>query len=143
MDSFENKSLNEAVYTAWIANPSLVAMAEQTLARGEEAVIAGASIIPQANLGVNGSRSKRNLIGFGFPNGSTSFTTESFSSGINLSWEVDLWGKLRDQRNSRQRKDLRVPRPITRVPACPSPDRWQGHGMELWKASSNWNWLSR
>ena len=100
MDSFKNKWLNKAVYTAWSANPSLVAMAEQTLARGEEAVIAGASIIPQANVGVSGSRSKRNLIGFGFPNGSTSFTTESFSSGINLSWEVDLWGKLRDQRNS-------------------------------------------
>ena len=32
MDSFENKWLNEAVYTAWSANPSLVAMAEQTLA---------------------------------------------------------------------------------------------------------------
>ena len=104
MDSFENKWLNEAVYTAWSANPSLVAMAEQTLARGEEAVIAGASIIPQANVGVNGSRSKRNLIGFGFPNGSTSFTTESFSSGINLSWEVDLWGKLRDQRNSAKKR---------------------------------------
>ena len=43
MDSFKNKWLNEAVYTAWSANPSLVAMAEQTLARGEEAVIAGAS----------------------------------------------------------------------------------------------------
>ena len=104
MDSFENKWLNEAVYTAWSANPNLVAMAEQTLARGEEAVIAGASIIPQANVGVNGSRSKRNLIGFGFPNGSTSFTTESFSSGINLSWEVDLWGKLRDQRNSAKKR---------------------------------------
>jgi NodT family efflux transporter outer membrane factor (OMF) lipoprotein len=104
MDSFENEWLNEAVYTAWSANPSLVAMAEQTLARGEEAVIAGASIIPQANVGVNGSRSKRNLIGFGFPNGSTSFTTESFSSGINLSWEVDLWGKLRDQRNSAKKR---------------------------------------
>ena len=104
MDSFKNKWLNEAVYTAWSANPSLVAMAEQTLARGEEAVIAGASIIPQANVGVNGSRSKRNLIGFGFPNSSTSFTTESFSSGINLSWEVDLWGKLRDQRNSAKKR---------------------------------------
>ncbi|MBD36956.1 MAG: hypothetical protein CMI28_02630 [Opitutae bacterium] len=104
MNSFENEWLNEAVYTAWSANPSLVAMAEQTLARGEEAVIAGASIIPQANVGVNGSRSKRNLIGFGFPNGSTSFTTESFSSGINLSWEVDLWGKLRDQRNSAKKR---------------------------------------
>ena len=104
MDSFENKWLNEAVYTAWSANPSLVAIAEQTLARGEEAVIAGASIIPQANVGVNGSRSKRNLIGFGFPNGSTSFTTESFSSGINLSWEIDLWGKLRYQRNSAKKR---------------------------------------
>ncbi|MEC8420282.1 MAG: TolC family protein [Verrucomicrobiota bacterium] len=104
MDSFENKWLNEAVFTAWSANPSLVAMAEQTLARGEEAVIAGASILPQANVGMNGSRSKRNLIGFGFPNGSTSFTTESFSSGINLSWEIDLWGKLRDQRNSAKKR---------------------------------------
>ena len=104
MDSFKNKWLNEAVYTAWSASPSSVAMAEQTLARGEEAVIAGASITPQANVGVNGSRSKRNLIGFGFPNGSTSFTTESFSSGINLSWEVDLWGKLRDQRNSAKKR---------------------------------------
>jgi len=104
MDSFDNQWLNEAVYTAWSANPSLVAMAEQTLARGEEAVIAGASILPQANVGVNGSKSKRNLIGFGFPNGSTSFTTESFSSGINLSWEVDLWGKLRDQRDSAKKR---------------------------------------
>ena len=38
MDSFKNKWLNEAVYTAWSSNPSLVAMAEQTLARGEEAL---------------------------------------------------------------------------------------------------------
>ena len=104
INSFENKLLNEAVYTAWSSNPSLVAMAEHTLARGEEAVIAGASIVPQANVGVNGTRSKRNLIGFGFPNCSTSFTTESFSSGINLSWEIDLWGKLRDQRNSAKKR---------------------------------------
>jgi NodT family efflux transporter outer membrane factor (OMF) lipoprotein len=55
-------------------------------------------------VGVNGSKSKRNLIGFGLPNGSTSFTTESFSSGINLSWEVDLWGKLRAQRNSAKKR---------------------------------------
>ena len=34
MDSFKNKWLNESVYIAWSANPSLVAMAEQTLARG-------------------------------------------------------------------------------------------------------------
>ena len=104
MDSFENEWLNEAVYTAWSTNPSLVALAEQTLAVGEEAVIAGASILPQANVGVNGSKSKRNLIGFNFPNGSTSFTSESFTSGINLSWEIDLWGKLRDQKNSAKKR---------------------------------------
>lgn len=104
MESLDNECLKEAVYTAWSANPGLVAMAEQTLARGEEAVIVGASILPQANVGVNGSKSKRNLIGFGLPNGSTSFTTESFSSGINLTWEVDLWGKLRDQRDSAKKK---------------------------------------
>jgi outer membrane protein TolC len=104
MDSFDNLSLNQAVYTAWSANPNLLSIAEQTLARGEEAVIVGASILPQANVGVNGSKSKRNLIGFGLPNGSTSFTTESFSSGINLSWEVDLWGKLRAQRNSAKKR---------------------------------------
>ena len=104
LDYFNNKALNDAVYSAWSANPSLMAMAEQTLARGEEAVIAGASILPLANVGVNGSKSKRNLIGFGFPNGSTSFTTKSFSSGINLSWEIDMWGKLRDQRDSAKKK---------------------------------------
>ena len=104
LDYFNNKALNDAVYAAWSANPSLLAMAEQTLARGEEAVIAGASILPQANVGVNGSKSKRNLIGFGFPNGSTSFTTKSFSSGINLSWEIDMWGKLRDQRDSAKKR---------------------------------------
>jgi NodT family efflux transporter outer membrane factor (OMF) lipoprotein len=104
MVSFGNKWLSEAVYTAWSGNPSLVAMAEQTLARGEEAVIIGADILPQANLGINGSRSKRNLIGFGFPNGSTSFTSESFTSGINLSWELDLWGKLRDQKDSAKKR---------------------------------------
>lgn len=104
MNSFDNKWLNEAVYTAWSANPSLMTMAERTLARGEEAVILGASILPEANVGVNGSRSKRNLIGFNFPNGSTSFTSKSFSSGINLSWEIDLWGKLRDQRDSAKKR---------------------------------------
>ena len=104
INSFEDEWLKEAIYTAWSANPNLEVMAEQTIGRGEEAVIAGASILPQANVGVNGSRSRRNPIEFGFPNGSTSFTTESFSSGINLSWEVDLWGKLRDRRNSAKKR---------------------------------------
>ncbi|HAU59820.1 MAG TPA: hypothetical protein DCW45_05575, partial [Opitutae bacterium] len=91
-ETFTNLELNEAIRIAWSSNPELVAQAEQTLARGEEAVIIGANLSPQANLGVSGTRSKRNLIGFNFPNGDTSFTSDSFNSGINLSWELDLWG---------------------------------------------------
>ena len=104
MDSFEDERLIEAVYTAWSTNPNLVVLAEKTLAMGEEAVIAGASILPQAMVGINGTKSKRNLIGFNFPNGNTSFTSQSFTSGINLSWEIDLWGKLRDQKNSAKKR---------------------------------------
>lgn len=104
LDSFENNSLKKAVLIAWKKNPNLASMRELTLVRGEEAVIVGAVLFPQANLGLNGSRSKRNLIGFNFPNGSSTFTTESFTSGINLSWEIDLWGKLRNERNSAKKR---------------------------------------
>ena len=37
-----------------------------------------------------------NLIGFNFPNSSSSFTSESYGLNLNLSWELDLWGKLKD-----------------------------------------------
>lgn len=97
-ETFTNLELNKAIRIAWSSNPELVAHAEQTLARGEEAVINGANLSPQANLGVSGTRSKRNLIGFNLPNGDTSFTSDSFNSGINLSWELDLWGKLKNQK---------------------------------------------
>ena len=103
-ETFSNLELNEAIRIAWSSNPELVAQAEQTLARGEEAVIIGANLSPQANLGVSGTRSKRNLIGFNLPNGDTSFTSDSFNSGINLSWELDLWGKLKNQKKSAERR---------------------------------------
>ncbi len=104
LETFNNHSLEQVVRIAWNKNPSLLAMAEHSLVRGEEAVIAGAEIVPSVNLGVNGSRSKRNLIGFNFPNGSTSFTSQSFNSGFNLSWEIDLWGKIRNRKESAKKR---------------------------------------
>ena len=99
-DTFNDPLLSQAIRTAWSGNPLLISQAEQTLARGEEAVIIGANLSPQANLGVSGSRSKRNLIGFNLPNGSTSFTSNSFNAGLNIGWEIDLWGKLKSQKES-------------------------------------------
>ena len=100
VEQFLDSSLNQAIRKAWISNPSLLAMAERVLASGEDVIVTGASLYPNAKADLSGSRSKRNLIGFNFPNGETSFTSKSFNAGINLSWEIDLWGKLKDRRNS-------------------------------------------
>jgi NodT family efflux transporter outer membrane factor (OMF) lipoprotein len=105
VETFQDNNLSEAIRTAWKRNPDLLSIAENVLARGEDAVIAGANLFPAARADLAGSRSKRNLIGFNFPGGETSFTTKTFSSGINISWEVDLWGRLSNLRNS-VRKDF-------------------------------------
>ena len=100
VEQFSDPALRQAIRKAWLSNPSLLAMAERVLASGEDVIVAGASLYPNAKADLSGSRSKRNLIGFNFPNGETSFTSKSFNAGINLSWEIDLWGKLKDRRNS-------------------------------------------
>ncbi len=99
-ESFDDDILKSLIEQAWGSNPSLSAIAERLIAQGEQATILGANLLPSARAEVSGSRSKRNLIGFNLPNGSTSFTSNSFTSGINISWELDLWGKLADARDS-------------------------------------------
>ena len=93
-------SLERLIEQVWINNPDLHVSAERLIAKGEQATISGAQLLPSARAEVTGSRSKRNLIGFNLPNGSTSFTSNSFTSGLNISWELDLWGKLADNRDS-------------------------------------------
>ncbi|MBG28669.1 MAG: hypothetical protein CMI31_01535 [Opitutae bacterium] len=88
--------LEKLVTEAWKNNQNLAAASQRMEIAREEAVIAGADSYPQAGLGVNGSRTKRNLIGFNFPNSSSSFTSESYGLNLNLSWELDLWRKLKD-----------------------------------------------
>jgi multidrug efflux system outer membrane protein len=94
--------LNALVDRALSDNPSLLAMSERLIAQGEQATILGAQILPTAQAEVTGSRSKRNLVGF-IPGSSTSFTSNSFTSGLNIRWELDLWGKLADARDSAEK----------------------------------------
>ena len=94
--------LNALVDRALSDNPSLLAMSERLIAQGEQATILGAQIQPSAQAEVTGSRSKRNLVGF-IPGSSTSFTSNSFTSGLNIRWELDLWGKLADARDSAEK----------------------------------------
>ena len=97
------EQLNSLIEKAISGNPSLLAMSERLIAQGEQATILGSKILPTAQAEVTGSRSKRNLIGFNLPNGSTSFTSNSFTSGLNITWELDLWGKLADARDSAEK----------------------------------------
>jgi outer membrane protein, multidrug efflux system len=85
-------------------NPELNSMYQRVVAQGEHATMAGATLLPHANANVSGSKTKRNLIGFNFPNSETSFTSNSFSSGINISWELDLWGKMKDYKQSAKKR---------------------------------------
>lgn len=85
-------------------NPELNSMYQRVVARGEDATMAGAMLLPHANAKVSGSKTKRNLIGFNFPNSETSFSSNSFSSGINISWELDLWGKMKDYKQSAKKR---------------------------------------
>ena len=98
IDSFENPQLTKAVREALLNNPDILGARERVIAAGENAVASGADVYPSVNADLSGTRSKRNLIGFNFPNGDSSFTSKSFNSGINVSWELDLWGKRRDIR---------------------------------------------
>ncbi len=99
IDSFENPRLTKAVREALSKNPDILGTVERVIAAGEIAVANGADVYPSVQADLSGTRSKRNLIGFNFPNSNSSFTSKSFNSGINVSWEIDLWGKRRDIRN--------------------------------------------
>ncbi len=90
--------LADLIKEAWTKNPNLSATSRRVEIAREESIMAGANRLPEAAIGISGSKTKRNLIGFNFPNSSSSFTSESYGLNLNLSWELDLWGRLRDSR---------------------------------------------
>ncbi|MBT3666142.1 MAG: TolC family protein [Opitutae bacterium] len=101
---FNATELTELIKLSNKNNYELNSMYQRVVARGEDATMVGATIFPKANAHVSGSKTKRNLIGFNFPNSETSFTSNSFSSGINISWELDLWGKIKNQKLSAKKR---------------------------------------
>ena len=95
LDANLTSLLREAVAN----NPDLAGAARRVEMARERAVMAGASRMPQAGAALSGSRSKRNLVGF-LPDRDLSFTAENYGLNLNVSWEIDLWGGLRDRRNA-------------------------------------------
>ena len=94
-DFTPSQALRKLVDEALAANHDIagaIARVDQARARAK---ISGAALWPQASVSVAGSRSQR-LRGSNFDK----VTANQFSSNFDLSWEIDLWGRLRDQKQS-------------------------------------------
>ncbi len=97
---FSSDTLNQLVSRAIGINPSLdIAMARLDQAAAQ-AQIVGADIKPEIGVSLAGSRRKQNFIGLPIPGNEDnvlSSTTTSWNSALNISWEVDMWGRLKLQ----------------------------------------------
>lgn len=94
---FGSSGLAEAVATALEHNRNLRASAARLDAAAAQAVMAGAPLEPALDVGLDASRARRNFIGFPIPGGGNvlSTTTTTLGVSLELSWELDLWGRLR------------------------------------------------
>lgn len=96
--SFGSAELDALVREALAANPDLLAAAARVEAAAAEARIRRADLLPQLQVAADGSRERRNFIGFptgGPPGGVQSTQFTSFGVALQTSWEPDLWGRVR------------------------------------------------
>ncbi|WPJ95422.1 TolC family protein [Coraliomargarita algicola] len=94
LKDFNSPQLEALVTEAMRHNPGLEATAARFAQSIAEARIAGADRMPQAGLGLNGTRQQISTFG---PSSTGGVIFENYELALNLSWELDLWGRLRDR----------------------------------------------
>jgi multidrug efflux system outer membrane protein len=95
---FNDPRLNQLVDIVLRENYDLKAAATRLDAAYALERIAGADLYPQLSANLNASRQKRNFVGFPFGGSRDevqSFTSNLFGISLNISWEIDLWGRIR------------------------------------------------
>ena len=99
-EDFNAAPLTAAIDRALVYNTDMLMAAARVDQAAAQARIAGADLKPQVNAGLSGLRAKRNFVGFPFPGGEdrvlTTFSS-NFGVSVDLSWEIDLWGRLSAQ----------------------------------------------
>jgi outer membrane protein, multidrug efflux system len=92
-------TLSDLVMEGLLHNRDLAAASHRLDAVQAQARMAGAGRLPQASAGTNANRSRRNFIGFPVAGpaggGVATSTTTTYDASLLISWEVDLWGRLR------------------------------------------------
>ena len=90
--------LDSLITQALAQNYDLKGAATRLAQAQAQAKAVGAPLLPQFSGTGNGSKRKQNFVGFPIPGSAgqvLSSTSTSYGVNLNLSWEVDLWGRLR------------------------------------------------
>ncbi|MBT8142372.1 MAG: efflux transporter outer membrane subunit [Gammaproteobacteria bacterium] len=87
---FNSKELELLIEQGHANNPNLAITATRVLDSQVLASISSGQRLPNLNTGLTAARSKANVSG-------NSIIGDNFDLGLSSQWEVDLWGKLRDQ----------------------------------------------
>lgn len=99
VDEFRQQDLSAYVDRVLAENRDLKAARGRIEVALANAQIVGADLYPQVNGGFSAQRDLQNFIGFpipGAPPGEVlSSRTNRFGLSLNLSWELDLWGRIR------------------------------------------------
>ena len=95
--SFGDPRLDRLVEEAFARNTDLRVAAARVTAAEAQARIAGADLSPQVGADLTARRARQNFIGLPIPGGGDVLSTTSTNLGasLNVSWEADLWGRLR------------------------------------------------
>lgn len=98
---FGDDRLNAVVFEALTKNPSVRGAAARIDAAVAQARIAGSDIYPQASARADVSERKQVFLGISLPGTSVlSSTFTSYGVSLDLSWEIDLWGRLRHRHSA-------------------------------------------
>jgi NodT family efflux transporter outer membrane factor (OMF) lipoprotein len=100
---FGDANLDSAVAEVLKKNNDLKAAAARMDQAAAVARIAGADLYPSLNQSFSASRQKRVFVGFpfgGLDNGIPSSTTNLFGVSLDVSWELDFWGRIRAMKSA-------------------------------------------
>jgi NodT family efflux transporter outer membrane factor (OMF) lipoprotein len=90
---FGDSRLEDYIFEALIANPSLKEAEARVRQAAALAKIAGAELYPWVGAGASGGRRKQFLGIPGVPD--PTITQGGYGVELNLSWELDVWGRIR------------------------------------------------
>ncbi|MCH7666260.1 MAG: efflux transporter outer membrane subunit [Acidobacteria bacterium] len=103
--AFGDSELDRLIELVLESNRDLRSAAARLDAALAQARIAGAARKPLATLSADDARRQQNFIGFPIPgseDGVLTSTSTTLGASLNVSWEVDLWGRIRDGRLAAQ-----------------------------------------